>query len=338
MRKKIKFLFVFAFLFLIPFVSKVNASQIVDVYLFRGEGCPHCAAAEEFFDKLEDDYSYSYKFVLNDYEVWYDDENAELMKEVAKKLNTTANGVPFIVIGDKYFSGYSSSMDESIKSAISNAYYSYSYKDVVSDVEDKLYDTRLDDAYNRLIDNLDLDDVTREEFRLFGKPLIGMFLVLFIISMILSFAIAAYEIIILWKVFKKAGKHGWEAIIPFYNIWVLFEISGYPGPYMFFMFIPIANIVFFILANISLAKKFKKEGAFHVLLWLIPIVGYSILAFGKDTYDPSLGEQRNSSNNGGGAAPSEESKNETSGNYCTNCGKKVTKSAKFCTHCGKELG
>ena len=27
------------------------------------------------------------------------------------------------------------------------------------------------------------------------------------------------------KLFKKAGRDGWEAIIPFYNDWVLVEIS-----------------------------------------------------------------------------------------------------------------
>ena len=28
-----------------------------------------------------------------------------------------------------------------------------------------------------------------------------------------------------WKVFKKAGKNGWEALIPYYNTWVLCEIA-----------------------------------------------------------------------------------------------------------------
>ena len=32
----------------------------------------------------------------------------------------------------------------------------------------------------------------------------------------------------MWKVFTKAGKPGWAAIIPIYNIWVLLEIAGKP--------------------------------------------------------------------------------------------------------------
>ena len=46
----------------------------------------------------------------------------------------------------------------------------------------------------------------------------------------------------------------------------------------------------------SLAKKFKKSDGFGVLLILLPIIGLSILAFGKDEYDASLGEQKNIKN------------------------------------------
>ena len=45
---------------------------------------------------------------------------------------------------------------------------------------------------------------------------------------IISFAITLFVIFIigLVKVFQKNGRAGWEAIIPFYNSWVLVEISG----------------------------------------------------------------------------------------------------------------
>lgn len=45
---------------------------------------------------------------------------------------------------------------------------------------------------------------------------------------ILLLVIALYVVYVigLWKLFKKAGKQGWEAIIPFYNTYVLVEISG----------------------------------------------------------------------------------------------------------------
>ena len=44
------------------------------------------------------------------------------MDKAAKILDKSADGVPFIVIGDQVFTGYSSSYDEKIKSAIKSLY------------------------------------------------------------------------------------------------------------------------------------------------------------------------------------------------------------------------
>lgn len=131
--KKLSVLLVLALVLFIPFMTNVNAekSKIINVYLFRGEGCPHCAEAEEFFDSLKEDEEYKDLFQVVDYEVWYDKDNASFMEKVAKKLKTQASGVPFIIIGDKYYSGYASSMSEEIKTTIKKAYESDEYKDVV---------------------------------------------------------------------------------------------------------------------------------------------------------------------------------------------------------------
>lgn len=107
--------------------------------------------------------------------------------------------------------------------------------------------------------------------------------------------VAVFEIIGMWKTFKKAGKNGWEALIPFYNMWTLFEISGYHGAKIFFIFIPYAGVIIYfvysIKAAISLAQKFKKPGGFAALLILLPVVGYCILGFNNDKYYSSLGAQ-----------------------------------------------
>ncbi len=91
-----------------------------------------------------------------------------------------------------------------------------------------------------------------------------------------------------WRIFKKAGRQGWEAVIPIYSTWILFEIVGLKGWYVLLNFIPfIGNLIFFIfsiIANIRLAKSFGKDGAFAIGLILIPIVFLPILAFGKSTY------------------------------------------------------
>lgn len=122
------------------------------------------------------------------------------------------------------------------------------------------------------------------------------YMVFMLIISLISIAVAVVEIIAMWKVFKKAGRHGWEAIIPFYNMWTLFEISGYNGANIFFGFIPFAGpiilLVFEIKAAISLSQKFHKPGAFALLLVLVSIVGYCILGFGNAEYDGKLGVQR----------------------------------------------
>lgn len=143
MMKKIKFLVVLALVLFIPFMVNVKAEEKtekkenkkINVYLFRGEGCPHCQEAEEWFKELDKDEEYSKYYTVVDYEVWYDEDNAKLMDDVAKELGTEASGVPFIVIGEKYHSGFSTEMVDELKKDIKEAYESDSYKDVVKSVQ-----------------------------------------------------------------------------------------------------------------------------------------------------------------------------------------------------------
>lgn len=135
--RKIRLLLVLALVLFIPVMASVKADtkEKITVYFFRGEGCPHCAEAEEFFADLAKDDEYSNYYNLKDYEVWYDEKNSAFMEKVAKALDTEVTGVPFIVIGDKYFSGYSASMSENIKDTIKTAYEDKEYTDVVASVE-----------------------------------------------------------------------------------------------------------------------------------------------------------------------------------------------------------
>ncbi len=83
----------------------------VSLHFFYGEGCPHCAKEEIFLDKLQNEYP---DLKINRYEVWYNKENGALLKEVGKKLNVNISGVPFTVVGDKYFIGW---YDENVTGA-----------------------------------------------------------------------------------------------------------------------------------------------------------------------------------------------------------------------------
>ena len=92
----------------------------VNVYFFRGQGCPHCEEAEEFFDSIKDEYG-KY-FTIVDYETWNDEDNADLMQRVAKARDEEASGVPYIIIGDQSWNGYTSDYDKEIKDKIKEVY------------------------------------------------------------------------------------------------------------------------------------------------------------------------------------------------------------------------
>ncbi len=103
-----------------------------------------------------------------------------------------------------------------------------------------------------------------------------------LIPLIITLAVSVFMIICIWKIFKKAGKGGWESIIPVYNFIVMLQITELPMWYIALLFVPIAQVYALIKINIELAKKFGQEGGFAALLILVPVVGYPILAFGKD--------------------------------------------------------
>ncbi len=99
--------FFIIFLFIISFLqfSKISeAGDTLNAYLFYGQGCPHCAKEEEFLESIKDKYP---TLKVNTFEVYYNKENGELMSKVSKTLGVTANGVPFFVLGDKTFVGFS---------------------------------------------------------------------------------------------------------------------------------------------------------------------------------------------------------------------------------------
>lgn len=92
-------------------------------------------------------------------------------------------------------------------------------------------------------------------------------------------------IVAMWKLFKKAGKPGWAAIIPFYNTYTLFDIV-YPGHGIKFLLlmIPFVNIYIGIKCYIDLAKAFGKSGVYALgLIFLNPIF-MCILGFDSSVY------------------------------------------------------
>lgn len=94
-----------------------------------------------------------------------------------------------------------------------------------------------------------------------------------------------------WRIYEKAGKPGWAAIIPIYNYLVLLEIVGKPWWWLLLMLIPGVNIIFAVWVVNLLSKSFGQNEGFTIGLIFLSIIFYPMLAFGNYEYKGPAGNQ-----------------------------------------------
>lgn len=92
--------------------------DVVNIYLFYGSTCPHCADEKDVLKLLEEKYKNRIK--VYKYEVWENKKNHNIMMEVKEELRVTTSltSVPFTVIGTKYYTGYSEFVGKDIERQI----------------------------------------------------------------------------------------------------------------------------------------------------------------------------------------------------------------------------
>ena len=172
--------------------------------------------------------------------------------------------------------------------------------------------------------------------------------------------IGILQIIGQWKAFKKAGKGGWEAIIPIYNVIVQCKIVGlnplwvavvYGGGIVLNL-IPIIGqvlasfltIYFAVVLSISTARSFGKDDGFGVGILLLGPVFWPILGLSNAEYvgatpmnDP-VWKFFEKTFGGNTTSSTARTTNTTEAKrFCTECGAQIAGDAKFCTSCGKEV-
>lgn len=109
-----------------------------------------------------------------------------------------------------------------------------------------------------------------------------------------------------WKLFKKAGKKGWEAIVPFYSTWVLIEVAGLNWWYFLIsiglslasnfvgsgltIILSLASYYINFIIYYNLAKKTKQNLILYGILGIfVPFIAMLILGFSKNiTYDNNI--------------------------------------------------
>jgi hypothetical protein len=109
-------------------------------------------------------------------------------------------------------------------------------------------------------------------------------------SSILYLIIFAAYIAGMWKVFEKAGKPGWAALIPIYNLYIFLQIVNKPIWWLILIFIPLVNFVILIIMSMELAVCFGKSKGWGVaLLVFFGFIGYPLLGFGDAAYSKPAG-------------------------------------------------
>jgi len=105
------------------------------------------------------------------------------------------------------------------------------------------------------------------------------------VAMIIVYLLIAVVLIVsYWKIYVKAGKPGWAAIVPIYNIIVLLEIVKKPVWWIVLFFIPCANIVALVLVSLEFVKVFGKPSWHAVLMILLGVIYAPYIAFSDAKY------------------------------------------------------
>lgn len=92
-----------------------------------------------------------------------------------------------------------------------------------------------------------------------------------------------YGTILRWRIFTKAGKPGWAAIVPVYRQIVMYQVCGLSAWLMLLWLVPIlgwlAMFVIAIMKRFCLAKEFGRGALFGFGLLFFPPIFQTILAF-----------------------------------------------------------
>lgn len=127
--KKIR-LIIFSLFISLMFISNIRAEEnLVNLYLFYSNTCSHCEAEMKLLDELQEDYDNLriYKYEISE------DKNSLLLSKVSEMFNTNVTGVPFTIIGEKTFFGYSEENSKKKFVGTIEYYSSHGYVDKVGE-------------------------------------------------------------------------------------------------------------------------------------------------------------------------------------------------------------
>ena len=168
MKKFSRLLFVLIlFLFGVNIANTEVEKNLVNIYLFHSNTCPHCKEEIKYLDTIKNEY---YNVRIYMYEI-SDENNAKLLEEVATLYDTPVSGTPFTIIGDKYFKGFSVENYADRFSATIEYYSNNGYKDrtgeYIGNIELPSYEIK-DDSQDV---NEYIEEKTNRKIKIFGKEI-----------------------------------------------------------------------------------------------------------------------------------------------------------------------
>ena len=103
--------------------------------------------------------------------------------------------------------------------------------------------------------------------------------------------VSLLTIIAFWRIFHKAGRHGWAVIIPIYNTFTLIKVCQRTGWLLLLLFVPLVNVIVWIILMIDLARVFGKRGGYALGLIFLGPIFFWLLGFGGARYQGAEGLQ-----------------------------------------------
>ena len=127
---KIRLIAVLIAIFALLSVFASAETSKIDLVVFHGQGCPHCAKLLEFLDSIQSKYP---QMNVIEYETYFNQTNTKLFQQYADAFETTIQGVPTVFVDGRVIVGFNDKIGTEIEQEIQRC-----TKEVCPSPQDKL--------------------------------------------------------------------------------------------------------------------------------------------------------------------------------------------------------
>ncbi len=85
-----------------------------------------------------------------------------------------------------------------------------------------------------------------------------------------SAILAILSVVGMMILFRKAHKAWWRSLVPILNVYTLVQIGDGIGLKCLLFFVPVVNVVYYVIFNFRLARRFGKGFLFGIGLLVCP--------------------------------------------------------------------